>query len=65
MFDVSYEFDKRFHMIPYKTLIRILNRLEDEGLLLTVGKGLYFINDETDYSNDKLIKYFTSDDRGC
>lgn len=64
MFDVSYEFNKRFQMIPHKTLMRILNRLEDEGLLLTVGKGLYFINDETDYSDDKLIKYFTSNDRG-
>lgn len=64
MFDVSYEFNKRFQMIPYKTLMRILNRLEDEGLLLTVGKGLYFINDETGYSDTKLIKYFTSNDRG-
>lgn len=64
MFDVSYEFNKRFQMIPYKTLMRILNRLEDEELLLTVGKGLYFIIDEAGYSDTKLIKYFTSNNRG-
>ena len=51
-------------MIPDKTLMKVLNRLEDEGLLLSVAKGLYFINDGTEYSNDKLIDYYGLSDRG-
>ena len=43
-FEITYERKKYFHMIPDKTLMKVLNRLEDEGLLLSVAKGLYFIN---------------------
>ena len=63
-FEITYERKKYFHMIPDKTLMKVLNRLEDEGLLLSIAKGLYFINDGTEYSNDKLIDYYGLKERG-
>ena len=35
-----------FSEVPYKTLLKILNRLEEEGLLSTVSKGVYFIGEK-------------------
>ena len=43
IFDVSYEMKDHFKMVPYKTLLKALNRLEEEGLLETVSKGVYLI----------------------
>ena len=63
-FEITYERKKYFHMIPDKTIMKVLNRLEDEGLLLSVAKGLYFINDGREYSNDELIDYYGLKDRG-
>ena len=63
-FEITYERKKYFHMIPDKTLMKVLNRLEVEGLLLSIAKGLYFINDGSKYSNDKLIDYYGLSDRG-
>lgn len=55
-FEITYERKKYFHMIPDKTLMKVLNRLEDEGLLLPIAKGLYFIIDGTEYSNVTILK---------
>ena len=63
-FEITYERKKYFHMIPDKTLMKVLNRLEVEGLLLSIAKGLYFINDGNEYSNNKLIEYYGLNDRG-
>ena len=63
-FEITYERKKYFHMILDKTLMKVLNRLEDEGLLLSIAKGLYFIYDGREYSNDKLIDYYGLKDRG-
>ena len=63
-FETTYERKKYFHMVPDKTLMKVLNRLEDEGLLLSIAKGLYFINDGSEYSNEKLIEYYGLKDRG-
>ena len=46
-FEITYERKKYFHIISDKTLMKVSNRLEDEGLLLSIAKGLYFINDGT------------------
>lgn len=35
-----------FVEVPYKTLLKILNRLEEEGLLKPVSKGVYFIGEK-------------------
>ena len=42
IFDVSKLKDAELAEVPYKTLLKILNRLEEEGLLSTVSKGVYF-----------------------
>ena len=36
-----------FAEVPYKTLLKILNRLEEEGLLSAVSKGVYFIGEKS------------------
>ena len=46
IFDVSKLKDIEFAEVPYKTLLKILNRLEEEGLLSTVSKGVYFIGEK-------------------
>ena len=63
-FEITYEHSKYFQIIPAKTLMKVLNRLEEEGLLLKVAKGLYFINDGTEYNEEKLISYYGESNRG-
>lgn len=45
LFDVAFMMDRYFYMIPYKTYLKILNRLREEGILTTVSKGVYLIGD--------------------
>ena len=45
-FDVSKLKNMEFVEVPYKTLLKILNRLEEEGLLKPVSKGVYFIGEK-------------------
>ena len=47
IFDVSKLKDTEFAEVPYKTLLKILNRLEEEGLLKPVSKGIYFIGEKS------------------
>ena len=61
LFDVSYMASDYFSMIPYKTLLRILNRLEDEEILLPVSKGVYYIKGEKEYNLDEAIKKYYVD----
>lgn len=64
LFDVSYMATDYFSMIPYKTLLRILNRLEEEEILLPVSKGVYYIKGEKEYNLDEAIKQYYVD-KGC
>ena len=41
--DVSLLKDGEFSEIPYKTLLKILNRLEEEKLIFGISKGVYAI----------------------
>lgn len=41
LFDAGYMAEKYFHMIPYKSYLKILNRLQDENILMFVSKGVY------------------------
>lgn len=43
LIDISIVRDSVFNDIPYKTLLKIFNRLEDEGIVHTVSKGLYCV----------------------
>ena len=40
IFDVSKLKNAELAEVPYKTLLKILNRFEEEGLLSTVSKGV-------------------------
>lgn len=53
IFDVSKLKDTEFAEVPYKTLLKILNRLEEEGLLSTISKGVYFIGEKP--ADEELI----------
>ena len=44
IFDMSYEHKKHFEMVPYRTFCKILNRIEEEGIIKTYSKGIYIIN---------------------
>lgn len=64
IFDVSYMQDTYFEMIPYKTLLKILNRLEEEGIITCVAKGVYLIKEEGRNLEDAIIDHFIANGRG-
>lgn len=63
MFDMSYEHENHFNMVPYKTFCKILNRLEDEGIVTLYSKGLYSIN-SNENGVDSVISFYANDDTG-
>lgn len=61
--DISIVKNGVFADIPYKTLLKIFNRLEDEGIVQTVSKGLYRIGNKV--LNDKVVlEVYTSNGKG-
>lgn len=46
IFVVSKLIDTEFAEVPYKNLLKILNRIEEDGLLKPVSKGVYFIGEK-------------------
>ena len=64
IFDVSYMKDTYFEMVPYKTLLKILNRLEEENILTGIAKGEYLINAEGASIDSAIIRRYISDDHG-
>ena len=63
IFDVSKLKDTEFAEVPYKTLLKILNRLEEEGLLSTVSKGGYFIG-EKPVDEELIFDEYVDDGKG-
>jgi hypothetical protein len=55
IFDVQYEQNHRFSLVPYKTLLKILNRLEEEGIVSSIAKGVYIVNSDDELDTDKAI----------
>ena len=53
----------QFEDIPYKTLLRIMNRLEEEQIITGVSKGIYYVGEKL-LSEPKLISHFTDDGKG-
>jgi hypothetical protein len=54
-----------FSMIPYKTFMKILNRLEDENILSSVSKGVYLIKSgESGDADSAIIKQYAGEHRG-
>jgi len=61
IFNISLELKEHFSMIPPKTFYKILNRLEDEGVLIKESHGVYSIPLDPQASpelHDQVIKYF-------
>ena len=63
IFDVSYEMEEHFRMVPYKTLLKVLNRLEEEGVVETFSKGIYLIKTGEPVI-DPIVEHYGSDTRG-
>jgi len=61
IFDVQYEQNHRFSLVPYKTLLKILNRLEDEQIVSSISKGVYIVNSDLEIDIDKAIKEYYVD----
>ena len=62
VFDAGYEQNHSFNMIEIKTFSKILNRLEEEGLITKISKGVYFINDGSECNEEKIVNYYTGED---
>lgn len=62
-FDVSKLKDAEFSEVPYKTLLKILNRLEEECLLKSVSKGVYFIG-EKPVDEELIFDEYVDDGKG-
>ena len=63
IFDVSKLKDTEFAEVPYKTLLKILNRFEEEGLLSAVSKGVYFIG-EKPVDEELIFGEYVDDGKG-
>ena len=59
IFDMSYEHKKHFEMVPYRTFCKILNRIEEEGIIKTFSKGIYIINADN-MTEDPVIAFYAS-----
>ena len=63
LIDISVVRDSVFGDIPYKTLLKIFNRLEDKGIVHTVSKGIYSTGKNA-VNNKKIISQYTSNGKG-
>ena len=61
IFDVQYEQNHRFSLVPYKTLLKILNRLEKEKIVSSIAKGVYIVNSDQEIHIDQAIKEYYVD----
>lgn len=63
VFDMSYERDRHFSMVPYKTFCKILSRIEAEGIIRTYSKGIYIINSDK-ANGDPIISFYANKETG-
>lgn len=61
IFDVQYEQNHRFSLVPYKTLLKILNRLEEEKIVSSISKGVYIVNSDQELDVENAIKDYYVD----
>lgn len=62
-FDMSYEHEHHFSEVPYRTFCKILNRLEEEGILKTYSKGIYLIS-SNGADIDPVLSFYANDNTG-
>ena len=63
LIDISVVRNTVFADIPYKTLLKIFNRLEEEGIVKTVSKGVYSIGKKK-IDERKILSEYTSNGKG-
>ncbi len=61
--DISIVRDSVFADIPYKTLLKIFNRLEYDGIVHTVSKGLYSVGNK-EVNNKLILSRYTKNGKG-
>lgn len=65
IFDVNYEHAKHFGMFDKRTMIRVLMRLDkDEHIISWVDKGVYYVNDGSECTEEKIVSHYTEEGRG-
>ena len=62
--DVSLMKDSEFSEIPYKTLLKILNRLEEEKLISGISKGVYAIGKLNVQNEPDIMREYTENGKG-
>ena len=62
--DVSLLKDSEFSEIPYKTLLKILNRLEEEKLIFGISKGVYAIGKPNVQNEPDIVREYTENGKG-
>lgn len=63
LIDISVVRNIVFADIPYKTLLKIFNRIEEEGIVKTVSKGVYSIGKKK-IDERKILSDYTSNGKG-
>lgn len=63
LIDISVVKNTVFVDIPYKTLLKIFNRLEDEGIVTTVSKGIYSVGNKT-IDEERILSEYTNNEKG-
>ena len=58
IFDAQYELETRFSLVPYKTLLKILNRLEAEDVVTKISRGVYLINGGGADIDSAIMEYY-------
>lgn len=61
--DISIVRDSVFVDIPYKTLLKIFSRFEDDGIVHTVSKGLYSVGNKI-LDGKRVLSQYTNNGRG-
>ncbi|MFA6829606.1 MAG: RhuM family protein [Bacilli bacterium] len=65
IFEIAKEHKEHFPMVPYKTFCKILNRIEEEGLIYKLSFGTYGVGDcSKKKSNATIRDFYTHDDHG-
>lgn len=63
LIDISIVRDSVFVDIPYKTLLKIFNRLEDDGIVNKVSKGVYSVGNKM-INGKMILSQYTNNGKG-
>lgn len=58
LFDAAYEHIRLFKVMPYKTYLKNIERLVDDGKMIRISKGIYAIPNKSG-NHESVISYYT------